>query len=129
MKITFVTGIKKGEEKPLEFTSYGAITEEGRKGFFSGVREYEIVRATQTEIEEIENDFDKIDAPPGPYTIQPHKQGRKKSKQKKQAKKIFLKGNLSGFLEPQVWANPHQPSTWRRIMALFTTKQMLSDCY
>ena len=85
VKITFVTGIKKGEEKPLEFTSYGAITEEGRKGFFSGVREYEIVRATQTEIEEIENDFDQIDAPPGPYKIQPHKQGRKNSKQKKQA--------------------------------------------
>ena len=63
VKITFVTGIKKGEEKPLEFTSYGAITEEGGKGFFSGVREYDIVRATQREIKEIENDFDKIDAP------------------------------------------------------------------
>ena len=76
VKITFVTGIQKGEEKPLEFTSYGAITEEGRKAYFSGVREYEIERITQKEIEEIENDFDQIEAPPGPYTIQPDKQGR-----------------------------------------------------
>ena len=87
VKITFVTGIKKGEEKPLEFTLYGAITEEGGKGFFSGVREYDIVRATQREIEEIENDFDKIDAPPGPYTIQPYKQGRKKIQNKRNKRK------------------------------------------
>ena len=65
-------------DKPLEFTSYGAITEEGGKGFFSGVRDYDIERVTQAEIKEIENDFDKIDAPPGPYTIQPHKRGRLK---------------------------------------------------
>ena len=94
VKITFVTGIKKGEEKPLEFTSYGAITEEGGKGFFSGVREYDIVRATQREIEEIENDFDQIDAPPGPYTIQPHKQGRKKFKTKETSIKESFKGKL-----------------------------------
>lgn len=75
-KITFVTGIKKGEDKPLEFTSFGAITEDGGKGFFSGVREYDIERVTQTEIEEIENDFDQIEAPPGPYTLQPHIQGK-----------------------------------------------------
>ena len=74
-KITFVTGIKKGKDKPLEFTSFGAITEDGGKGFFSGVRDYDIERVTQTEIEEIENDFDQIEAPPGPYTIQPQKQG------------------------------------------------------
>jgi len=76
VKIVFVTGIQKGEEKPLEFTSFGAITEEGRKAFFSGVREYEIERITQKEIEDIENDFDQIEAPPGPYTIQPDKQGK-----------------------------------------------------
>lgn len=81
MKITFVTGIEKGEEKPLEFTSYGAITEEGGKAYFSGAWEYEIERITQKEIEDIENDFDQIDAPPGPYTIQPDKQGGPCSKE------------------------------------------------
>ena len=78
MKITFVTGIQKGEEKPLEFTSYGAITEEGERAYFSGAWEYEIERITQKEIEDIENDFDPIEAPPGPYTIQPDKKGRYK---------------------------------------------------
>ena len=90
MKITFVTGIQKGEEKPLEFTSYGAITEEGERAYFSGVREYEIERITQKEIEDIENDFDPIEAPPGPYTIQPDKQGRTNVANEKQQLDIKL---------------------------------------
>ena len=75
VKITFVTGIKRGEEKPLEFISYGAITEEGGRSYLTGVRDAEIERVTKKEIEEIENDFDPIEAPPGPYTVQPHNQG------------------------------------------------------
>ena len=125
MKITFVTGIQKGEEKPLEFTSYGAITEEGERAYFSGVREYEIERIAQKEIEDIENDFDPIEAPPGPYTIKPDKQGRTNvanEKQQLDIKESYLKENLFGSLEPQGWVNPRQPSTWPRIMALFTTR-------
>ena len=75
VKITFVTGIKRGEEKPLEFISYGAITEEGGRSYLTGVRDAEIERVTKKEIEEIENDFDPIEAPPGPYTVQPLNQG------------------------------------------------------
>ena len=85
----------------MEFTSFGAITEDGGKGFFSGVRDYDIERVTRTEIEEIENDFDQIEAPPGPYTIQPHKQGRypdNKMFRDKQKRKFYRKTCLAFWI-------------------------------
>ena len=39
-----------------------------------------LVKITEEELREIENDFDPIEAPPGPFTIQPEKQGLNKKK-------------------------------------------------
>ena len=33
-------------------------------------------KITETELEEIRNDFDPIEAPPGPYKVQPENQGQ-----------------------------------------------------
>ena len=55
------------------------IYDEGRKCSlkgFSGIAELE--KITEEEFEKIMNDFDPIEAPSGPYKIQPDKSGRKK---------------------------------------------------
>ena len=37
--------------------------------------EYDLEKITEEQAAELENDFDDIEAPPGPYTIQPENQG------------------------------------------------------
>ena len=41
-----------------------------------GVVEYTAEKITEKELEDLENDFDPIEAPPGPYKLQPENQGR-----------------------------------------------------
>ena len=35
-----------------------------------------LIKITEDELDEIMNDFDPIEAPPGPYTLQPNKKGK-----------------------------------------------------
>jgi len=60
-----------------EFSDLGVIYDEGRKCSlkgFSGIAGLE--KITEEEFEKIMNDFDPIEAPSGPYKIQPDKSGR-----------------------------------------------------
>ena len=37
---------------------------------------YKVEKITDEEFAALENDFDDIEAPPGPYTVQPENQGK-----------------------------------------------------
>jgi len=65
------------EESKLDQRDLGIIYDEGRKCSmkgFAGVSGLE--KVTEEEVEEILNDCDPIEAPPGPYKVQPGKKGR-----------------------------------------------------
>ena len=55
---------------------YGVVTEGGNKVFMKGFTHYEVDKISDEEFEELMNDFDDIEAPPGPYKIQPENQGK-----------------------------------------------------
>ena len=55
---------------------YGVVTEGGNKVFMKGFTHYEVDKISDNEFEELMNDFDDIEAPPGPYKIQPENQGK-----------------------------------------------------
>ena len=61
----------------MNFSDLGVIFDEGRqcsmKGF-TGIAGLE--KITEKEFEEIMNDFEPIEAPPGPYKLQPEKKGK-----------------------------------------------------
>merc|ERR1719320_2422299 len=60
-----------------EFISFGVIFAKGARCYmkgFTGVSGLE--KITDEELEEIMNDFDPIEAPPGPYKVQPGKKGK-----------------------------------------------------
>ena len=62
----------------FEFENLGVIFDEGRKCSmkgFAGISGLE--KITKEEFEKIMNDFDPIEAPPGPYKLQPNKKGKK----------------------------------------------------
>ena len=52
------------------------ITEGGNKVFMKGFTHYEVDKISDEEFEELMNDFEDIEAPPGPYKIQPENQGK-----------------------------------------------------
>ena len=60
----------------MEFIEYGVVTEGGDKVFMKGFTHYEVNKISYEEFEELMNDFDDIEAPPGPYKIQPENQGK-----------------------------------------------------
>ena len=60
----------------MEFIEYGVVTEGGDKVFMKGFTHYEVNKISNEEFEELMNDFDDIEAPPGPYKIQPENQGK-----------------------------------------------------
>ena len=60
----------------MEFIEYGVVTEGGDKVFMKGFTPYEVNKISYEEFEELMNDFDDIEAPPGPYKIQPENQGK-----------------------------------------------------
>ena len=60
----------------MEFSDLGVIFDGGRKCSmkgFTGIAGLE--KITKKEFEEIMNDFEPIEAPPGPYKVQPEKKG------------------------------------------------------
>ena len=61
----------------MNFSDLGVIFDEGRKCSmkgFTGIAGLE--KITEKEFEEIMNDFEPIEAPPGRYKLQPEKKGK-----------------------------------------------------
>ena len=52
---------------PIE---YGVITDKGNNCYVEGQKIYQFVKLSNEEYEKMINDFDPIEAPPGPYTVQ-----------------------------------------------------------
>lgn len=69
LKVTFDWG------EFLGLVDLGVIAEDGRKVYIKGIMEYTIEKITEDQLKAIQDDFDPIEAPPGPYKIQPEKQG------------------------------------------------------
>jgi len=66
-----------GDAPKMEFSDLGVIFDGGRKCSmkgFTGIAGLE--KITKEEFEEIMNDFEPIEAPPGPYKVQPEKKGK-----------------------------------------------------
>jgi len=65
------------EKKKMEFVDLGVVYAEGMKCSMKGmVGVSGLEKISEEEYEEIMNDFDPIEAPPGPYKLQPGKKGR-----------------------------------------------------
>ena len=63
----------------MEFVDLGVIYDEGKRCSMKGFTGFSsLEKITEDELEEIMNDFDPIEAPPGPYTVQPGKKGKDK---------------------------------------------------
>ena len=61
----------------MEFSDHGVVFAEGRKCWMKGLAKLSgLEKITETELEQIRNDFDPIEAPPGPYKVQPEKPGK-----------------------------------------------------
>ena len=61
----------------MNLDEYGVITDGGKKIYMKGMGgQYTMDKITEEQLEELENDFDDIEAPPGPYKVQPENQGR-----------------------------------------------------
>ena len=52
------------------------ITDEGTRCTLKSISNYSVEKITEKQLMEIENDFDPIEAPPGPYKLQPGKKGK-----------------------------------------------------
>ena len=64
------------EPKKGQFVNLGVLFDEGRQVAMKGPTGVATLRKiTEVELEEILNDCDPIEAPPGDYTIQPEKSG------------------------------------------------------
>ena len=64
------------EPKKGQFINLGVLFDEGRQVAMKGPTGVATLRKiTEVELEEILNDCDPIEAPPGDYTIQPEKSG------------------------------------------------------
>ena len=66
---------EKGECKTF-FADLGVIVDGGEKVFLKGMTVYKLEKLTQEQFEEMMNDYDDIEAPPGPYKLQPENQGK-----------------------------------------------------
>ena len=64
--------------KLYELKDYGVIMDGGNKVCMKGMGQiYNVEKITDEEFAALEDDFDDIEAPPGPYTVQPENQGYK----------------------------------------------------
>ena len=59
----------------IHIDDLAVITKGGCRVFVKGMVEYDLEKITEEQAAELENDFDDIEAPPGPYKIQPENQG------------------------------------------------------
>ena len=64
----------------MHLEDYAVIKDGGSRVYVKGMVEYDLERITEEQLVELENDFDDIEAPPGPYKIQPENQGNKHMK-------------------------------------------------
>lgn len=63
--------------KPGQFATLGVIHEEGRRVTMKGQTGLgSLIKITEQELEELLNDWDPIEAPPGDYKVQPEKPGK-----------------------------------------------------
>ena len=60
----------------MEGHEYDIVYDGGRNAALKGTPVFaSLEKITEEELEEIRNDFDPIEAPPGPYKLQPEKPG------------------------------------------------------
>ena len=59
---------------------FAVIKDGGSRVYIKGMVEYDLEKITEEQLGELENNFDDIEAPPGPYKIQPENQGNKQMK-------------------------------------------------
>jgi len=63
--------------KKMEFSDLGVFYDEGRKCSMKGMAGVSgLVKITEDDLERIMNDFEPMEAPPGPYKLQPEKKGK-----------------------------------------------------
>jgi len=68
---------EENQGRPLEGHEYGIVYDGGRYAALKGTPAFaSLEKITEEELEEIRNDFDPIEAPPGPYKLHPEKLGR-----------------------------------------------------
>merc|ERR1719300_1793006 len=72
----FKPSLENGELKMVPLYDYGVIKEGGKKVYMKGMVEYEVEKITEEQLIELQNDYDPIEAPPGPYKVQPEKKGK-----------------------------------------------------
>ena len=61
----------------IHLDDLAVITKGGCRVYVKGMVEYDLEKITEEQAAELENDYDDIEAPPGPYKIQPENQGNK----------------------------------------------------
>ena len=61
----------------IPFTDYGVIVDEGKKVYLKGGAVWSAEKITDEEFASLEDAYDDIEAPPGPYTVQPQNQGER----------------------------------------------------
>merc|ERR1719427_995517 len=63
--------------KKMEFSDLGVFYDGGRKCSMKGMAGVSgLVKITEDDLERIMNDFEPMEAPPGPYKVQPEKKGK-----------------------------------------------------
>ena len=104
--------------QPKEFKDYGVIVDGGSKVYMKGFTHYEVDKITDEQFEDIANDYDDIEAPPGPYKVQPENQGAFDISYKvykyENMRRNFSKYNIQqekycGFLVHLEWASQPLP--------------------
>lgn len=59
----------------IHLDDLAVITKGGCRVYVKGMVEYDLEKITEEQAADLENDYDDIEAPPGPYKIQPENQG------------------------------------------------------
>ena len=65
-----------GKMQNLNVVELGVILDGGRRCYLKGMAVYNVEKITDEELKAIEDDYDPIEAPPGPYKIQPEVKGK-----------------------------------------------------
>ena len=114
----------------MEFNDYGVITDGGNKAYIKGFTHYEVDKISDEEFEKHMNDFDDIEAPPGPYKIQPENQGKLCCFLVRTSTLnlgiclhlIFMQVEFCGYQAHLAWENQPQHNYLESIMAMSTMK-------
>ena len=110
-----------------KFVENGVLLDGGKRCVTKGaIGVSELIKITEEEKIELENNFDPIEAPPGPYKVQPDVQGLSAACFGDLCKKFYSQEKFFGFLEPPEWENPQQPRSWQERKATFITRLTVS---